>query len=241
MNSRILLFMVNLLIPCYSFAQQLLPAGAWQLSPSASASDEEQVMLLLTQDYFIQTTFYPDSFGLTIGGPYRIEGDQITIDLEFSSQTPDLVGQSLSYSWAMEGEPLVFRYHWDGEPGEAVFYRVDEFDSPLAGAWKIRARMRDGQIQDIHRTGPRKTVKLLTGTRFQWTAMNTETGEFSGCGGGTYTFGDGVYTEHIDYFSRDNTRVGMSLSFNGEVDGDDWHHSGKSSRGNPISEIWARQ
>ncbi|MCH5689221.1 hypothetical protein LWM68_36260 [Niabella sp. W65] len=85
---------------------------------------------------------------------------------------------------------------------------------------------------------PRRTLKLLTATRFQWAAINVETGEFSGTGGGTYTFKDGKYTEHIEFFSRDSSRVGMSLTFDGRLEGGNWIHSGKSSKGDPIYEVW---
>jgi hypothetical protein len=86
----------------------------------------------------------------------------------------------------------------------------------------------------------RKTIKLLSGQRFQWAAINTDTGEFFGTGGGTYSFREGQYTEHIEFFSRESSRVGMSLSFSGRVEGRNWYHSGKSSRGEPISEVWSR-
>jgi hypothetical protein len=33
----------------------------------------------------------------------------------------------------------------------------------------------------------------------------------------------------------------MSLSFNGKLDKNDWYHSGKSSRGDPINEVWSRK
>ena len=89
-------------------------------------------------------------------------------------------------------------------------------------------------------SGKSTLMKILSGTRFQWIAYNTETKEFFGTGGGTYTFVDGKYTEHIEFFSRDSTRVGASLSFDGKVEGNNWHHSGLSSRGEPIHEIWTR-
>lgn len=81
----------------------------------------------------------------------------------------------------------------------------------------------------------------MSGTRFQWAAINPETKEFFGTGGGTYTFVNGKYTENIEFFSRDNSRVGASLSFKGEVKDGQWHHSGNSSTGNPIYEIWSRE
>jgi hypothetical protein len=72
-------------------------------------------------------------------------------------------------------------------------------------------------------------------------AINTQTGEFFGTGGGTYTFENNVYTENIDFFSRDNSRVGASLEFKGTVNGNKWDHSGKSSKGDPIHEEWTRK
>ena len=91
------------------------------------------------------------------------------------------------------------------------------------------------------RMGSRKTMKVLSGTRFQWAAFNVETKEFSGTGGGTYTTKNSKYTEDIVFFSRDDSRVGMSLEFDFKVEDDDWYHSGLSSRGDPISEVWTNQ
>ncbi len=90
-------------------------------------------------------------------------------------------------------------------------------------------------------SGPRKTMKILSGTRFQWIAYNTATKEFMGTGGGTYTTIDGKYTENIGFFSRDDSRVGASLEFNYELKDGDWHHSGFSSKGNPIYEVWSKR
>jgi hypothetical protein len=100
--------------------------------------------------------------------------------------------------------------------------------------------MRDGSIQPIQKS-PRKTLKILSSTRFQWMAINTETKEFFGTGGGTYTFKDGKYTENIEFFSRDSSRVGASLSFDGSVNNNVWTHKGLSSRGEAIHEEWSRE
>jgi hypothetical protein len=86
----------------------------------------------------------------------------------------------------------------------------------------------------------RRTLKLLSGKRFQWIAFNVETKEFSGTGGGTYTTKDGTYTENIEFFSRDHSRVGASLEFTYELIDGHWHHSGLSSKGSPIYEIWSK-
>ena len=57
-------------------------------------------------------------------------------------------------------------------------------------------------------------MKILSGTRFQWIAYNTETKQFMGTGGGTYTTINGEYVENIEFFSRDDSKAGLSLKFN---------------------------
>ena len=82
-------------------------------------------------------------------------------------------------------------------------------------------------------------MKILSGTRFQWIAYNTETKEFKGTGGGRYTTENGRYTEHIEFFSKDNSRVGAELGFDYALKEGEWHHSGLNSKGQPMYEIWA--
>jgi hypothetical protein len=89
--------------------------------------------------------------------------------------------------------------------------------------------------------GPRKTLKICSGGRFQWMAINPETKEFFGTGGGTYTLKDGKYTETLEFFSRDNSRVGASLGFDAKVEGNKWQHTGKSSKGDRVNEVWTKQ
>ena len=72
-------------------------------------------------------------------------------------------------------------------------------------------------------------------------AINPVSKEFFGTGGGTYTFTNGQYTEHVEFFSRDSSRVGAILSFEGKVKDDVWNHSGKSSKGDPLNEVWTRE
>ncbi|GAB1307461.1 hypothetical protein KH5_01440 [Urechidicola sp. KH5] len=81
-------------------------------------------------------------------------------------------------------------------------------------------------------------MNILFGTRFQWITCNTETKQFMGAVGGTYTTIDGKYTESIEFFSRDNSRVGLSLEFDYDLKDGDWHHSGFSSKGAPLHETW---
>jgi hypothetical protein len=142
------------------------------------------------------------------------------------------------YQWQAQESEINF-----GEKGKGErFVRLD-MDGPgkLAGAWLITGRYNNGEMSKIT-PGARRTMKILSGTRFQWIAYNVETKEFFGTGGGTYTTVLGKYTETIDFFSRDQTRVGMSLGFDFALTPEgDWRHSGKSSKGDPIDEVWSKR
>ena len=105
----------------------------------------------------------------------------------------------------------------------------------------MSGRYRDGIKSTRNIDRPRKTMKILSGTRFQWIAYNTETKQFMGTGGGTYKTIDGKYTEKIEFFSRDNSRVGAELSFEFKLNDGEWNHMGNSSRGVPIHEIWTKR
>ena len=81
-------------------------------------------------------------------------------------------------------------------------------------------------------------MKILSGTRFQWIAYDTEKKEFKGTGGGTYTTTSGKYSETIEFFSRDNSKVGINLEFSYNLENGEWIHKGKTSKGAPLHEIW---
>ena len=223
-------FLLSGFVPAKKTMQANL-TGAWQ---SQDGSSIHQVLFM--NDYFAYTFFNKDGkeFGLTFGGTYKLENNQIVTTVEFHSGNKDMVGQSVSYPFTLNNDVLTTTD--DGSP--LSFKRLDNGSSPLAGVWRITGRMQEGKIVPVHQTGTRKTVKILTGNRFQWVAMDPGTKEFSGTGGGGFTFANGKYTENIEFFSRDNNRVGASLSFDGKLEKDGWHHSGLSSRGDKIYEIW---
>ncbi|GAB3941302.1 hypothetical protein GCM10028805_04320 [Spirosoma harenae] len=218
----------------FRFSQTGKPEGAWRLvRPSSNTT----VMLTLVDNYLIQTTYEPNLYISTRGGSYRQEGDKLELLVEFDTQDSSRVGQTIPYSMTIRNNQLTI----NGLGGNQVFTRVDESPTPLTGLWRITGRANDaGQITTMQR-GARKTLKLLTGSRFQWVAINPQTKQFFGTGGGTYILKDGKYTETIDLFSRDNSRVGNSLTFNAEISGAEWHHSGQSSTGGKVAEIWSRE
>lgn len=210
--------------------------GAWESIDSDDAGRSIRTVVVFA-DKFQTATWYDAQTGAFIstnGGSWSIEGNRVTEIVEFDTETPDRVGTSVSFEIELsdnelriKGRDKVWSRIDSGEPGE------------LAGAWLISGRMRDGEIRERSTDRPRKTMKILSGIRFQWIAYNTETKEFLGTGGGTYTTVDGKYTENIEFFSRDDSRVGAVLEFTYEIKDGKWHHSGKSSKGSPIYEIWS--
>ena len=208
--------------------------GTWE----KKAGNEEQV-LLFADGYFTHTTYDKQSrrFIQTRGGTYSLNNNTLTVNYEFDTKEKDHVGQASVYPVTLSENTLNANLNGTRESWK----RVDEGNTNLAGLWKITARQQDGTLVPIHQSGTRKTVKILTSSRFQWAAIDPGTKQFMGTGGGTYTFRDGKYTEHIEFFSRDSSRVGSSLSFDGKLENGDWHHSGLSSRGDPIYEVWSRK
>ncbi len=224
----------SLLILLFSLSVVAQPnlTGAWQ-----AGGDETRMVMIVADKYYSVAVYNlkDKSYIGTYGGIYRIEkGEFITTD-EFDTFKKENIGVEGRSTFQLTGNTLKFgsgkivsefKKLDDGKPGE------------LAGAWLITGRMgEDGKIQS-RTPGVRRTMKILSGTRFQWIAYNVETKEFFGTGGGTYTTQNGKYTETIEVFSRDNNRVGAALEFNFSFIEGNWRHSGKSSKGDPIDEIW---
>ena len=216
-----------------SLSVQTTLTGAW------NAKNGEIDHTLVFQDGYFSYSIYDKvnkKFIHTWGGTFSEAGGQVHANVEFDSESKDNVGGHKHFVVAVSGNILKF----DAGAGVNSWTRIDDGNINLAGNWRITGRMRDGAMQTIEKSA-RKTVKILSSTRFQWVAINTETKEFFGTGGGTYTFTNGKYTENIEFFSRDSSRVGASLNFNGSVAKKIWTHKGLSSRGEPIHEEWMRE
>lgn len=209
--------------------------GAWTSSETNEAG-EKITITTIVMDGYLAETFYNEksnAFIKTFGGSWVVQDSMISLTREFSSNDSLSVGKTRHLIFDLQGDTITFK------GSDKIWTRIDDGKKgDLNGAWLISGRERDGNM--IRRApSARKTMKILSGTRFQWIAYNTDTGKFFGTGGGTYTAENGTYTEHIDFFSRDNSRVGASLSFQYEVKETEWHHKGLSSKGKPIYEIWS--
>jgi hypothetical protein len=237
MKSKFLLivFLLVAMVMKSTFAQSTSPGitGAWQIKEA----DKEQVLIF--QDGFLLHTVYNKAekrFIYSRGGTYTPNAGTLNCKISFNSIVKEEVGKQFSAKYSVSGNTVKLPINGEIQNWQ----RVDDSSAPLAGVWRITSRMQEGKLTPIHQTGSRQTYKILTGTRFQWAAIDPDKKEFSGTGGGTYTFKNGKYTETIELFSRDSSRVGASLSFEGKLENGEWHHSGQSSKGDPIYEVWSR-
>lgn len=203
--------------------------GAWLMKDGT-----REIVWVLVDGYSTQTSYdkVNKRFLGTWGGPYKVEGNAVIIQTEYNTMDSTRIGQPARMKFTVNGDKL-------NVDGRISFTRIDNGAGQLAGNWRISGRMQDGKMVEGPQ-GARKTLKILSGTRFQWVAINPDVKGFYGTGGGTYIFANGKYTENIEFFSRDSTRVGAALTFDGKVENGAWHHSGLNSRGEALNEIWRR-
>lgn len=230
---RIILFIAFIFgSTCSIYAQTASITGAWEFN-----EDDKTHHLFFMDGMYFHTVSQGSKFIMTRGGSYEIKNDQIKSTILFNSADSSQVGLPMNVNFSATDNALSLH----APEGRVYFKRIDDGKAPLAGVWRITGRMQeDGKIAAIHQSGTRQTYKMLTGTKFQWVAIDPEKKQFSGTGGGSYTFKDGKYTENIEFFSRDNSRVGASLAFDGKLEDGAWHHSGLSSKGAKIYEVWSR-
>ena len=228
------LFIICAVLSISIYAQSFI--GAWETYHTSENGDQLKSVVIFGDGYQVIATYdlKTGKFIRTEGGTWKLDGDTMTETVEFDSKHPEKVGKEVSFKvfinnsiMGIVGRDREYKRIDNGTPGE------------LHGAWLMSGRVRDGETQMRDTSGPRKTMKILSGTRFQWIAYNSETKEFMGTGGGTYTTENGKYTENIEFFSRDDSRVGVSLGFDYSLIDGNWHHSGLSSKGDPIHEIWS--
>lgn len=201
-----------------------------------SESGTQHHILRLSSDYLIYTTYTsePNHFMETFGGFFSMSEDVLKIQLEFHSNAADTIIRDMEWTYGYsEGNLIV-------NGNEALPYTMEPLlEQELDAAWLFATRGPDTGQERRGDDTPRKTLKFLQHGYFQWIAYNTETFEFFGTGGGRYAALEGNYIEMIQFFSRDDSRVGAELTFNYERKGNDWHHIGLNSRGEPLYEIWS--
>jgi hypothetical protein len=216
--NKLIIILAFLIYPSLNFSQ------VYQVD-----NDEVTTRVILDNEYIVLSKFETESgkFVSTIGGFYKtgeflnLNEDVYDVNLEFNSNYDQDSIKSIS---------IVKTSKWKN---------ISKSNDILKGKWVMSGRYNNGEFRTRNTDLPRKTMKILIDGFFQWIAFNTETFKFSGSGGGEYETIDGKYIEIIQYFSRDDSRVGAELDFNYEIKNEDWLHTGLSSKGKPINEVWS--
>jgi len=182
--------------------------------------------ILIDKNYLIETQYSqdPNTFILTRGGFYKSNDNNIfNVSFEFNS---NFENDQLKIMTIIKDKSWKY---------------ISKSKKTLDGKWLMGGRVTEEGERRRDLNKPRKTMKFLLDGYFQWTAFNTETFKFSGSGGGLYEIEEEDYIEKIEFFSRDNSKVGIKLKFNFVQKSDDWYHKGYSSKGNPMHEIWTKR
>jgi hypothetical protein len=233
-----------LLIPCllvFTFLQAQDIEGAWKLVTKNGKSVEDQEVVKIFQDGYFSFGAKETSTNHFIsagGGEFQLRNNHYQETLDFYTPNLEWVGMTTDFSFDLVGGKMVIATETENGGFVEVWERISEGKDELTGNWVFTGRKTEGEIKRST-PGARRTVKILSGGKFQWIAFNSETKEFMGTGGGSYEATDGKYVEKIEFFSRDNNRVGAQLVFDFEVIDGEWHHSGMSSTGSPIYEVWS--
>ncbi len=215
-----------------------------QLSPNVYTYITEEDTLQVTHQFAIDDSYFvysaytssPNTFITTMGGYYTAKKDTITVNLEFNANYKEDQIKTLQIPYTIAKEQLIVDFK-----GIKALTTPATNKQALDGKWLMAGRVVNGEERSRDTTRPRKTMKFLLNGHFQWIAFNTETFQFSGTGGGVFSAKDGVYEEHILFFSRDHSRVGAKLKFSYDIKESNWHHTGKSSKGAPLYEIWTKR
>lgn len=222
-----ILFILSIFIFTISDAQHNLD-GVYQ-----TQQDEVHFLWIFMDGYASKIQFKKDTYISSEGGTFQLKGNHLAISQEYQHPTAESVGETKTYDlkWAENGFT---------DASGKLWKKSEDFPQDLDGLWQISGRQNAEEFVKINHSGSRKTIKLLKDGYFQWIAIEPAQKKFYGTGGGRYKFKNGAYTENILFFSRDNSRVGAKLSFEGEIKNGDWHHRGKSSKGYPLHEVWTK-
>ena len=212
--------------------------GAWERYYIDIQGTQVRSVLIFSENFQCITMYKAQTgdFIYSNGGSWELNENIITEEVEFDSQNPARVGEIVSFEIELNENTLsLAKANWN-------FRRIDDgYPGDLSGAWLMTGRYKDGKKQERSIEKPRKTMKILSGKRFQWIAFDSEKKEFKGTGGGTYKTENGKYIEQIEFFSRDISKVGLNLVFDYDIKNEKWIHKGKTSKGSPLHEIWEKR
>ena len=146
--------------------------GAWEMHSTAENGDKVKSVVIFADGYQVIANYNAadGKFISTNGGTWKLEGNTMTEEIEFDTVNPDRVGSEVSFKVNITVNEIAIVDH------DMTLKRIDDgTPGKLQGAWLMSGRVRNGETQLRDTDRPRKTMKILSGTRFQWIAYNIET------------------------------------------------------------------
>lgn len=235
------LFLIIIILFSSGMNSQILN-GAWRMVEKNEELIAHEAIKLFSNTYFTYSAYdkATGEFIEATGGTYTLNKLSYKEHLDIDSNEPENSGQTLEYLNALVGDTLTLTNLRTGDKEKWVkFDNADNYQ--MAFCWRIHRKKDEGDKE--WRTieyRPRKTLKMITNSRYQVLALNSETGQFVGSSGGTWTGEGSTYIENVEFFSKDQSNVGRSLEFIRTFENGLWFHTGKTTKGEEMMEYWHR-
>ncbi|MFN2261367.1 MAG: hypothetical protein ABR595_04825 [Psychroflexus sp.] len=228
-----IILLLTFLASSLSFSQSL--AGAWQ-----KVDDSKFKTVKLYSSHYFTSATYDESDGEFIkasAGTYTRNDFDYIENIETHSESTSLAGTFINFNYESQQDTL--KIFDKNSKIQETWVKIDEAKKENVTCYRIHQAFRNSSWQTIDYK-PRKTLKMLTDNYYQVIAINSQTGEFFGSSGGKWTSLDNKHQEQIEFFSKNQSMTGITLEFSKNIEGDIWHHDGKSSKGEYIQERWIK-
>ncbi|MCC5919605.1 MAG: hypothetical protein LAT68_05125 [Cyclobacteriaceae bacterium] len=213
--------------------------GAWELIERDGEPVDYKMIRMYSKGYFTFAAFREDDeFIKAGGGTYQLKRRNYIENYEIHSENHRTTGQSYQYSLERNADVMTLTLKSSGDRVVEKWRKIDGAAHEMAQCYRIHKRVTEDNEWFTVEYAPRKTLKILTDSRYQILALNSKTGEFWGSSGGTWGRKDDRYTENIEFFSKRENEVGRSLSFDIKWTPKEWHHKGTATDGDDLEEIW---
>ncbi len=230
---KIILVLVCTFLTLGINAQKL--TGAWERYHTSDKGENLKSVVVFSDEYQVISTYNAKNgeFVSTNGGTWKLTGVTMTEKIEFDSNNSERIGKKVIFDVFINDSIL-------GIVGSKIrFKRIDNGEPrKLQGVWVLSKTLINGEAQLMDKNNPIKTIKILSGKRFQWIAYNTETKQLLGTKGGIYLTTKSDYTEILEFISKDYSKIGDSLKFNCRLIDDQWFNTELSKKEGSINEIW---
>ena len=144
--------------------------GAWENYTTSENGDKLRNVVIFANGYQVLTTYNATTgkFIHSNGGTWKLKGDIMTEKVEFHTDNSERVGTEVSFKVIITDNAIEI------VDSNMKLNRIDNgVPGKLQGAWLMSGRIREGKTELRDTSRPRKTMKILSGTRFQWIAYNT--------------------------------------------------------------------